>query len=47
MFSSGSLGTLISGYIADKYGFITVFYSTAAICLAGAAAALFLRKENQ
>jgi MFS transporter, FSR family, fosmidomycin resistance protein len=47
MFSSGSLGTLVSGFIADKYGFITVFYSTAAICLAGAVAALFLRKENQ
>ena len=47
MFSSGSLGTLISGLLADKYGFITVFYSTAAICFAGAVAALFLRKENQ
>ncbi len=47
MFSSGSLGTYATGYIADKFGFIPVFYSTAAICLAGAVAALFLRKENE
>ncbi len=47
MFSSGSLGTFATGYIADKFGFVPVFYSTAAICLAGAVAALFLRKDNQ
>jgi MFS transporter, FSR family, fosmidomycin resistance protein len=47
MFSSGSLGTFATGYIADKFGFVPVFYSTAAICLAGAVAALFLRKEYQ
>jgi MFS transporter, FSR family, fosmidomycin resistance protein len=47
MFSSGSLGTFATGYIADKFGFVPVFYSTAAICLAGAVAALLLKKENQ
>jgi len=33
MFSSGSLGALASGAIADHYGFIPVFYMTALICL--------------
>lgn len=45
MFSSGSLGSLITGSIADKYGFIPVFYSTAALCLAGAVSALFLKRN--
>lgn len=46
MFSIGSIGSLASGYIADKFGFIPVFYSTAAICLAGAVSALFLKNSR-
>lgn len=33
MFASGSLGTLISGAVADSFGFGTFFYSTAALAL--------------
>lgn len=47
MFSSGSLGTLLTGVIADHYGFIPVFFMTALLCLAGGLSALFLRTGNK
>ena len=46
MFSSGSLGTLLSGHFADIYGFIPLFYSTAALCLLGAVSALLPEKKR-
>jgi len=47
MFSSGSIGTLLTGVIADTYGFIPVFYATAILCLAGGTSALFLKVGNK
>lgn len=47
MFSSGSLGTLLTGLIADSYGFIPVFYATALLSLAGGISALFLNAGNK
>ncbi len=45
MFSSGSIGTLLSGYIADHYGFPPVFYMNAGIALASCVAAYWLSKD--
>lgn len=42
MFSSGALGTLLSGFLADRWGFPPVFQLTAGITLAAAALALSL-----
>lgn len=47
MFSSGSLGAMASGYMADQMGFIPVFYSTALICLMGAVASLFITQTKR
>jgi FSR family fosmidomycin resistance protein-like MFS transporter len=44
-FASGSLGTLLSGVMADQVGFAPVFWSTAAICILAGALALFTRME--
>jgi FSR family fosmidomycin resistance protein-like MFS transporter len=44
-FASGSLGTLLSGVLADQAGFTPVFWSTAAICILAGALALFTRME--
>ena len=46
MFSSGSIGTLFSGFIADANGFGAVFYLTAGLALIGALTALALKTEN-
>ncbi len=46
MFSSGAFGTLLTGIVADAYGFIPVFYATAGLCLAGAASATLLIKSK-
>ncbi len=45
MFSSGTIGVLISGYIAEAYGFLPVFYSTAALSLLGAFFALWIKPK--
>ena len=44
MFSSGALGTMLSGYLADIWGFLPVFQLTAGIALAGGLLALTLQK---
>jgi FSR family fosmidomycin resistance protein-like MFS transporter len=44
MFSSGALGTYLSGYLADLYGFAPVFYLTAAVCLAAAGLSMTLQE---
>jgi MFS transporter, FSR family, fosmidomycin resistance protein len=44
-FASGSLGTLLSGMMADQVGFTPVFWSTAAICVVAGVLALFTRIE--
>ncbi len=47
MFSSGSLGTLISGFIADKSGFASVFYLTSGLALLGAVVALTINNSGK
>ncbi len=42
MFSAGALGTLLSGPLADRWGFPPVFQMTAGLALAAAALTLFL-----
>jgi FSR family fosmidomycin resistance protein-like MFS transporter len=37
MFSSGAIGTYLSGHLADRFGFATVFHMTALIILVAAA----------
>jgi predicted MFS family arabinose efflux permease len=44
MFSAGALGSLFSGYLADLWGFPTMFLSTAGLVLAAALLTLSLRK---
>jgi FSR family fosmidomycin resistance protein-like MFS transporter len=44
MFSSGAIGTMISGYLADALGFPVVFRLTAALVLTAAMLTLLLRK---
>jgi MFS transporter, FSR family, fosmidomycin resistance protein len=46
MFSSGAIGTYISGHLADLYGFVTVFRMTALIILT-AAALTWVIPENE
>jgi FSR family fosmidomycin resistance protein-like MFS transporter len=43
MFSSGALGTLFSGFLADLWGFPPVFQMTAGLSLAAAVMAMTLR----
>ncbi|MCL4562532.1 MAG: MFS transporter, partial [Chloroflexi bacterium] len=46
LFSSGAVGTLFSGYLADRMGFIPVFYLSAAIALVGVLGAIGLQRES-
>jgi FSR family fosmidomycin resistance protein-like MFS transporter len=43
IFSSGSLGTMFTGLIADAWGYQPVFFFTAAIALAGGLLSLYLK----
>jgi FSR family fosmidomycin resistance protein-like MFS transporter len=45
MFTSGALGTLLCGYLADQWGFPPVFLLTAGIALTASMLALTLRKN--
>jgi predicted MFS family arabinose efflux permease len=45
MFSAGALGTLLSGPLADAWGFPFVFQMTAGLAIAAAMVVLFLREE--
>jgi len=45
MFSSGALGTLMTGYMADQWGFSAVFQFTAGITLVAALLAQVLQKR--
>jgi FSR family fosmidomycin resistance protein-like MFS transporter len=44
-FASGSLGTLLSGVMADRVGFAPVYWCTAAICVVAGILAQFTRIE--
>lgn len=44
MFASGALGTLLSGYIADLWGFSTMFLFTAGLVLAAGGLTVSLKK---
>jgi FSR family fosmidomycin resistance protein-like MFS transporter len=46
LFASGALGTLLSGYIADLYGFTPVFYLSAALALLSGLLGLFFRSDH-
>jgi FSR family fosmidomycin resistance protein-like MFS transporter len=46
MFSSGALGTLVSGFLADRWGLPPIFRFTALIALAAAFLALSLRDPS-
>ena len=46
IFSSGSLGALVSGSIADKIGIAPIFTLSAMISLAGGLLALGLREKK-
>jgi FSR family fosmidomycin resistance protein-like MFS transporter len=46
LFASGALGTLISGHIADLYGFTPVFYLSAALAFIGGLLGLFFRNNH-
>ncbi len=45
IFASGALGTLLSGKLADLYGFDPVFYLSAALALGGGLLGLLFRKR--
>ena len=45
MFSSGALGTLLSGPIADRWGFPPVFLLTAGLALTASLVSLFLKEK--
>jgi predicted MFS family arabinose efflux permease len=45
MFSSGALGTLLSGPIADRWGFPPVFLLTAGLALTASLVTLFLKEK--
>jgi MFS transporter, FSR family, fosmidomycin resistance protein len=45
MFTSGALGTLFSGYLADQLGLMLVFQMNAGLVLAGALLSVTLEKE--
>jgi FSR family fosmidomycin resistance protein-like MFS transporter len=44
LFACGAVGTLISGWIADRWGFVPVFILSAGLALAGGVLALGLKK---
>jgi len=46
MFSSGALGTLLTGYLADLRGLPVVFYLSGMIALAAAGLAMKLKDEG-
>lgn len=46
MFSAGALGTLLSGPLADRWGFSPVFQMTAGLALIASLAALVLREKQ-
>ncbi len=46
MFSAGALGTLLSGPLADRWGFPPVFQMTAGLALVASLAALVLREKQ-
>jgi MFS family permease len=46
MFSSGAVGTFLSGFLADAWGLIPVFYLTAGIALAAGFLAMLLREPS-
>lgn len=46
MFSAGALGTLLSGPLADKWGFPLVFQMTAGLALVASLASLALREKK-
>jgi MFS transporter, FSR family, fosmidomycin resistance protein len=46
MFSAGALGTLLSGPLADRWGFTPVFQMTAGLALAAALVTLFLKEKS-
>jgi FSR family fosmidomycin resistance protein-like MFS transporter len=45
MFSAGALGTMLSGFLADRWGMATIFHINALIVLAAAGLALTLAKN--
>jgi predicted MFS family arabinose efflux permease len=45
MFSAGALGTLLSGPLADRWGFPPLFQMTAGLALVASLAALALREK--
>jgi predicted MFS family arabinose efflux permease len=45
MFSAGALGTLLSGPLADVWGFPPVFQMTAGLALIAAVFTLFLKEK--
>lgn len=45
MFTSGALGTLLTGYLADVWGFPAMFHTNAGIALLAAAMALTLQRN--
>jgi FSR family fosmidomycin resistance protein-like MFS transporter len=45
IFASGALGTLLSGKLADLYGFDPVFYLSGALALGGSLLGLLFRKR--
>lgn len=47
MFSAGALGTLLSGPLADRWGFPLVFLATAGLALTAALASLFLKEKTE
>lgn len=47
MFSSGALGTLLSGPIADRWGFPPVFLLTAGLALTASLVTLFLKEKRE
>ncbi len=45
IFASGALGTLVSGNLADLYGFAPVFYLSASLAFLGGMLGFFFRKD--
>ncbi len=45
MFSSGAFGVLLSGFMADRFGLVSVFWLTAALALIASSMALSLEKN--
>ena len=47
MFSSGAIGTLLSGFLADRWGFLPVFEMTAGIAVVAAGMATLIHSNEQ